>query len=92
MDSIAKEHSAVKHKDRPEYINLEGFETGTNDSHQENKGDSFPHLDFAHGSDKRLVISGYHLVETDKLLVDKFIFIRLFFHETLGGKVTDDQL
>lgn len=92
MDSIAKEHSAVKHKDRPEYINLEGFETGTNDSHQENKGDSFPHLDFAHGSDKRLVISGYHLVETDKLLVEKFIFIRLFFHETLGGKVTDDQL
>lgn len=48
VDSIAKEHSTVKHQNGPEYVNLEGLETAADYAHEEDEGKSLPHLHLAH--------------------------------------------
>ena len=55
MNRIAKEHDTVQHKNRPEDIDLESFETRANNSHNKYKGDPFPHINLIHGPDQWLI-------------------------------------
>lgn len=49
VDSIANKNDKVEHEQRPENINFDGFEHGTDYPQKKRKGYSFPDLRFTHG-------------------------------------------
>lgn len=87
---VAKEHNTVKQEDGPENIDLEGFETGADDSHEEYEGDPFPDLHLGHGPDKGFFWVRDHLIENEDLFVFGEVFLGVFFDEVFRGEVADD--
>ena len=92
MDSVAKEHNAVHNEDWPKDIDLKGFEAGAYNSHKKYECDSFPHVDFAHGSNQGFVRVGDHFVKDEGLLIFREVLIKVFVNKVFGGEVTDDEL
>lgn len=92
MNCVAKEHNAVHNENWPKDIDLKGFETGTYNSHQKHKCDSFPHVDLAHGSNQGFVRVGNHFVKDEGLLIFREVLIKVFVDKVFGGEVTYDEL
>lgn len=92
MNSITKEHNTVKHENGPEYINLECFETGTDNAHEEYERKSLPHLHLTHRPDQWLLIIRDYLVKEQNLFLFSSVYFSLLLSQLFRGEIADYQL
>ncbi len=92
MDGITEEHNAIQQQYWPKHIDFEGLKAGADNTHEKHEGDSFPHLDFAHGPDQGLFGVGDHFVENEGLLIFWKVLVCFLFDEVFGCEIADDEL